>query len=73
MTPTAHTAPLTAAELHRTFTAMRTHGGGFVSRLADAWLHADPANRARIEAAFPHLLVSFGPASPFYAATSTHD
>ena len=67
MTTTAHTAPLTANELHRTFTAMEQHGGGFCRALAQAWYKADLGNRARIEAAFPHLLVSYGPASPFYA------
>ena len=29
--------------------AMMTYGGSFMARLADAWLHADSTNRAKIE------------------------
>lgn len=57
---------MTTTQLHRTFVAMQQHGGGFCSRLAAAWFAADSANRARIEAAFPHLLADFGPGSRYY-------
>lgn len=40
-------------------TAMREHGGGFASHLAEAWFFADPDNRARIEAAFPELFEKY--------------
>lgn len=74
MSPTAaHTAPLTPTELHRTFTAIRSHGGGFCARLAEAWFHADAHNRARIAEAFPDLLVKYGPSSPFYAPAQAGD
>lgn len=53
-------------ELHRTFSAMKAHGGGFASRLADAWMYADPDNRARIQASWPELIDAYGPGSPFY-------
>jgi hypothetical protein len=72
MITSAHTAPLTTAELHRTFTAMRNYGGDFVLCIASAWFAADPINRARLEAAFPDLLLKYGPASPFYAPTPAH-
>ena len=64
---------LTPTELHYTFAAMQNHGGGFVSRLAAAWFAADRSNRARIEGAFPHLLESFGPGSPFYTPAQAGD
>lgn len=53
-------------DLYRTFTAMQEHGGGFCSKLAAAWFAGDAANKARIEAAFPHLLKAFGPDSKFF-------
>ncbi len=45
---------------------MEKWGGGFCKKLAAAWLHADPGNRARIENAFPHLLEEYGPEGKFY-------
>lgn len=35
--------------------AMQDFGGGFVRKLADAYVAADPVNRGRIEAAFPDV------------------
>lgn len=64
---------LTPAELHRTFDAMRSHGGGFVQALAVAWFKADPVNRGRIQMAFPHLIESFGPSSIYYSASTKND
>lgn len=64
------TTPLSPAELHRTFTAMRFYGGGFVAPLAEAWFNGDPDNRARLAEAFPDLLRKYGPGSPFYSAAS---
>jgi hypothetical protein len=49
-----------------TFESMERHGGGFCRALAHAWYKADPGNKRRIEAAFPHLLEDFGPGSSFY-------
>jgi hypothetical protein len=57
---------LSPTDLHRTFVAMEQHGGHFCARLASAWYAADPGNKRRIEAAFPHLLNDFGPNSPFF-------
>jgi hypothetical protein len=34
---------------------MRKTGGGFVSRLAEAWARADNDNEARLRAAFPEI------------------
>lgn len=61
------TTTLSRAQLHYTFASMQQHGGGFCARLAAAWFAGDSSNRARIEAAFPHLLADFGPDSRFYS------
>jgi len=53
-------------DLYRTFLAMELHGGSFCAALANAWYKADAGNKARIEAAFPHLLKAFGPDSKFF-------
>ena len=34
---------------------MVAHGGSFAAAIAEAWMLADPANRARLEEAFPDL------------------
>jgi hypothetical protein len=57
---------LSRTDLHRTFLAMECHGGHFCARLAGAWYAADPGNKRRIEAAFPHLLEDFGPNSRYF-------
>lgn len=36
--------------------AMEKFGGGFASRLAKAWLHADRENQIRLKTAFGDLL-----------------
>jgi hypothetical protein len=36
-------------------------GGGFMRRLAEAGIHADPNNRQRLLLAFPELQQCFGP------------
>jgi hypothetical protein len=60
------TSTLSRTDLHRTFLAMERHGGHFCARLAGAWYAADPGNKQRIEAAFPHLLEDFGPNSAYF-------
>lgn len=35
---------------------MKKYGGGFASRLADAWMHADGTNQAKLEGAFGYIL-----------------
>lgn len=47
--------------------AMHIYGGGFVSALATAWSAADSLNSARLAAAFPDLVASYGPGSMFFA------
>jgi hypothetical protein len=39
--------------------AMTIHGGGFVSRLGTAWLHADSENSRRLEEAFPEYVAKY--------------
>lgn len=46
--------------------AMCAYGGGFVSRLAEAWVHADVTNTARLEQAFPDMVERYGPGTIFY-------
>ena len=53
-------------EIHTLFTARR-YGGNFISKLAEAGLAADPANRLIIFAGFPQLAEQFGPDSKFYS------
>jgi len=42
-----------------TLTRMINHGGSFARAIAQAWLVADPDNRARLEAAFPDLFARY--------------
>jgi len=39
--------------------AMKRYGGGFASRLAEAWLVADNQNRAKLRMAFPDLIEKY--------------
>ena len=57
---------LNRTQMHRTFAAMEQHGGGFCRALAQAWYVADISNKARIQAAFSHLIRDFGPGSAYY-------
>lgn len=43
-------------DLHTVLVTMRHYGGGFASRLADAWMRADSMNSARLAEAFTDLL-----------------
>ncbi len=52
--------PMTSDDFWTLQTA-KQHGGGFISRLADAGLVADPSNRHTLFEAFPQLLHCFGP------------
>jgi hypothetical protein len=49
---------------------MQNHGGRFVRALAAAWLAADDANRARIEAAFPELWIRYERIAAFTEVTA---
>jgi hypothetical protein len=42
-----------------TLTRMINFGGHFAQLLAQAWLVADPDNRARLEGAFPDLFARY--------------
>lgn len=60
------TTTLTPTQLHRTWVAIESTGGGFCEKLARAWFAGDTANRERLNAAFPDLLTKYGPGSSFY-------
>ena len=42
-----------------TIERMQKYGGMFAQCLAEAWLHADEKNRARLEAAFADLFAKY--------------
>jgi len=53
----------------QTFQTLQTairHGGGFMAKLAEAGLVADPDNRRRLLEAFPQLEHCFGPRTMLY-------
>lgn len=49
-----------------TYQAMQRFGGGFVSRLAEAWITADTLNAGRLESAFADIPARYGPGTQFY-------
>lgn len=59
---------LTEAERRKTLHAMVRFGGGFSSRLAEAWQRADAINAARLGCAFDDYVRSYGPGTPAYAS-----
>ena len=50
----------------RTFRCAIHNAGSFYATLAQAGLHADPANRARLLTCFPELTAQYGPRSSLY-------
>jgi hypothetical protein len=52
---------MTASDTYWTLQTALAYGGGFMQRLAEAGLHADPKNRARLLLAFPELQQCYGP------------
>lgn len=48
-----------SSSLRDTLFTMRSRGGAFTSRLADAWLHADGESAPRLAYAFPDLIEAF--------------
>ena len=51
----------------RTFRCAIHNAGSFYATLAQAGLHADPSNRARLLNCFPELAAQYGPRSSLYA------
>lgn len=58
---------MTEHQIHFTLITMRKFGGTFFRLLAEATLHADPSNRSRVFAAFPEIIITYGPNSTFYS------
>lgn len=52
---------LTSPEQHQTLLAMKDYGGGFASRLAEAWSFADSTNSAKLGAAFDNIVHAYAP------------
>jgi len=52
---------MTSSDTYWTLQAAIAYGSGFMRRLADAGLHADPSNRQRLLLAFPELQQCYGP------------
>lgn len=49
----------TSQQMWDAMTLMQRMGGGFASRLADAWFHADMQNKRKIENEFADLIAKF--------------
>ena len=52
---------MTSTDSYWTFQTAMAYGGGFIKRLAEAGVHADPCNRQRLLLAFPELQQCYGP------------
>ena len=52
---------MTPSDSYWTFQTAMVYGGGFIKRLAEAGVHADPGNRQRLLLAFPELQQCYGP------------
>ena len=52
---------MTPSDSYWTFQTAMAYGGGFIKRLAEAGVHADPDNRQRLLLAFPELQQCYGP------------
>ena len=50
---------MTHNEMLQVNRAMRKFGGSFVRALAEAWLHADEENFAKIEATWPEYIAKY--------------
>lgn len=53
----------------QTLTTLRTmqrFGGGFASKLADAWMAADSTNASRLRDAFPEMARKYGPGTALH-------
>ena len=57
---------MTHDEFIYTCQTMKTYGGSFATRIAQAALVADKHNKERLIAAFPELFEKYGPGSDFY-------
>ncbi len=53
-------------EQFKTLQVAISYGGGFIQKLAEAALHADPANKALIFKTWPVLEMTYGPNSALY-------
>jgi hypothetical protein len=49
-----------------TLKTMQNCGGGFASKLADAWMNADSGNATQLGYTFGYLAAKFGPQSDMY-------
>lgn len=58
--------PVTEDEQIYTARAMENYGGGFASRIAEAFFVADLGNRAKLMSAFEELFRRYGPDSTYY-------
>lgn len=56
---------MNSAQLTAMICLMQSHGGSFVSSIAQALRFADPVNRQRLLDAFPDLVKKYGPTSEF--------
>ena len=52
---------MTPTDSYWAFQTAMAYGGGFIKRLAEAGVHADPIDRQRLLLAFPELQQCYGP------------
>ena len=57
---------MTSSDTFWTLQTAIAYGGGFMRRLAEAGIHADPGNRQRLLLAFPELQQCYGPETWLY-------
>jgi hypothetical protein len=59
---------MTPTETYQLTVRMETYGGKFVSALAVAIRYADPINKKKLLAAFPEIVIKYGPKTIFNPA-----
>ena len=65
---------MSAQQRFDTLRTMFVRGGGFASKLADAWMLADSGNADALARAFPDLVRRYGPGSAIHLTPeAVHD
>lgn len=57
---------MTEKQIQATVKTAHHYGGAFLSKVAEAAMHADPRNRDRVLDSFPEIVAEYGPGSAFY-------
>jgi mannose/cellobiose epimerase-like protein (N-acyl-D-glucosamine 2-epimerase family) len=57
---------MSESDIYWTMATAAQYGGGFYQAMGKAGFAADPSNKRRILAAFPEMVVTYGPASSLH-------